>query len=164
MKIQVSLLVAATILLGAGCIPHERTRSIESKFPISDSYTPGRIKREPVACAGSGECVIDISIDSNKKCDVENINLEDFVSLGDKQNSILWRLPDGYRFCPRAGDGVFLKNPNVPDDLFEPVPPSKCEPTFKWTRLKPDGMDYEYLLRFRKGKEICGVKDPWMRN
>jgi hypothetical protein len=84
-------------------------------------------------------------------------------ALAEKKR-ITWTLPLGYYFCPRAGDGVFLKDPNVPDELFDPVNASKCSQSFEWKRKKADSNDYEYLIRFRSAQKICGVKDPWARN
>ena len=171
MKVHFSFLVAVAVLLGAGCASKgERSHAIEASYPISNTpYVATRIKGQPVKCPGSGDadaCVIPIKINGSS-CDSDNIDLADFVDLGNlaTKKKIEWKLPEGYQFCPRAGDGVFLKNPNVPGTFFDlPDPDADCSQTLEWERKRSDTMDYAYLLRFRSNTEICGVKDPWMRN
>ena len=87
-----------------------------------------------------------------ESCNADKIVLADFVDLGSfaQKKKVVWTLPAGYVFCPRAGDGVFLKDPNVPDDLFDPnAQRRECSDTFEWKRTESDGKDYAYLLRFR---------------
>ncbi len=168
MNVRSSLLVAVTAFLVTGCCSKdcERSRSFHTSLPVSAaSFVPSRHPGTPVNCPGVGnpnECVVPIAV-RDLRCYADDIVLDDFVNLAANQK-IVWQLPAGFVFCPRAGDGVFLKDPNVPDGLFDPKPSSRCSDTFEWKRLRPDGNDYAYQLRFRTADRICGVKDPWMRN
>ena len=169
MRVHLSLMVAVAVLLGAGCMGKgERSHAIESSYPVSGTpYVPSQIKGQPVKCPGSGapdECVIPIKI-TGSNCDANNIDLADFVDLGATSKKVIWSLPRGYYFCPRTGDGAFFKNPKVPGTYYDLQDPNAdCSQTLEWKRKHPDGMDYAYLLRFRSDTQICGVKDPWMRN
>jgi hypothetical protein len=173
MKIQSLLLVLMATGLAASCAGDfkktERPYSILAEYPLAGPATRPVHPGTPVNCPGSGDadsCVIPITV-TDSSCDADKIVLEDFVYLGNihEKKKIIWKLVDpGYVFCPRAGDGVFLKSPKDYSDLFEPKPTAKCSDTFEWKRSKSDGQDYDYLLRFRTGLKICGVKDPWMRN
>lgn len=173
MRFQSLFLVAMVACLAVGCgsigRKTERSYSILAAYPVEGKpIFPLTPAGNPVNCPGTGDadaCVIPITV-TDVRCDAADIVLENFVKLGalaDKKR-ITWTLPLGYYFCPRAGDGVFLKNPNVPDDLFDPMPKSKCSDTFEWKRKKADSNDYEYLVRFRSAAKECGVKDPWARN
>jgi len=147
----------------------ERSHSLLAAYPVGGKpVNPSAPSGRPVPCPAGGStdsCTIPIKV-TDPSCDADKIVLEHFVELGDiaHKKRITWTLPAGYVFCPRAGDGVFLKDPNVPDDLFDPVNAAKCSSSFEWKRKKPNGMDYEYLIRFRSAQKICGVKDPWARN
>ena len=175
MKFQSLLMPALALCLAAGCAAiepaerGERSFSFRAGYPVdgkpTKTFTP---PGNPVPCPG-GEagtsCIIPITV-TDASCDADKIVVEPFVKMGAlaEKKSITWTLPLGYYFCPRAGDGVFLKNPNVPDDLFDPAPKSKCSDIFEWKRKKSDSNDYEYLIRFRSATKVCGVKDPWARN
>ena len=173
MKNQTFFLVAFVACLAVGCssmeLKPERSHSLAAIYPVGGKpialITPSG---HPVNCPGSGDtdsCVIPITV-TDPSCDADKIVLEDFVKLGDigAKKKVVWRLPAGYVFCQRAGDGVFLKDPNAPIDLFDPVDQPMCAATFEWKRKKSDSNDYEYLLRFRSANKVCGVKDPWIRN
>jgi hypothetical protein len=175
MNVQLLLLIAVTFL-GAGCCcidrdKTERSHSIRSGYPVSAQFVPLRRAGTPVNCPGSGAasaCVIPVTV-TDESCDADKIVLEEFVNLGDiaQKKRVVWTLPAQYVFCPRAGDGVFLKDPLVPEDIFEPKPTKRCSDTFEWKREKsnPDNpADYEYLLRCRTTSNVCcGVQEPGWR-
>jgi len=98
-------------------------------------------------------------------CRPGSVVLDEYVVLPEigAKDRIEWRLPPGYHFCTNSGDGVFLKDPNAPQDVFEHNPRPHCSDTFEWKRKRGDRRDYEYYLRFRSASNIC-VRDPWMRN
>lgn len=170
MNIKSFFVAASAVCTLAGCgSMDERAYSLLAAYPVGGkpvkAFAPSG---KPVPCPAGGSadsCTIPIKV-TDPSCDADKIVLEDFVELGDisRKKRITWTLPAGYVFCPRAGDGVFLKDPNVPDDLFDPVNAAGCSPDFVWKRKKSDGKDYEYLIRFRSALKVCGVKDPWARN
>ncbi len=173
MKIQSLLLIALTACLAVGCDtmgPRDgMSHSGKALYPVKGKLlTPRTPSGQPVDCPKgqmTDSCTIPITL-NNVRCDADDIVLADYVKLGDfaVKKRVTWTLPDGFYFCQRAGDGVFLKDPNAPDDVFDPVNDPHCSNSFVWKRKKVDSNDYEYLLRFRSDAKVCGVKDPWMRN
>ena len=171
MKTSVSCsVVAMAVFFAAGCsMVGPRTEgSMPAIYPLGGKPLVPRAPSTPgVNCRAGGAantCTIQVKVtDSN--CDPANIVLDDYVLLPDirEKDKVVWKLDAGYVFCQRAGDGVFLKDPNVPDDLVDPVHKSRCSDEFEWKRKRADGQDLEYLLRFRSANRTC-VKDPWMRN
>ena len=173
MKTSVSWsVVAIAVCLAAGCstigLRTEGSSSVRAVYPLGDKPLP--LRAPTVAgthCQAGGAadaCTITVKVNS-PDCHPADIVLDEYVLLPDvnAKNKIVWQLPAGYKFCSRAGDGVFLKDPNVPDDLFDPVHKPRCSDEFEWKRRRADGNNREYYLRFRSRDAIC-VKDPWMRN
>jgi len=164
-------MVAMVAFLAAGCNTSgprsEGSSSARAAYPLGDKPLTPRTPTGPgVPCpAGGGDaCAIKVKVNSSD-CDPAGIELDEYVLLPDvtAKKRIVWELPVGYNFCSRAGDGVFLKDPNVPDNFFEPMPEAGCSRTYEWKRKRADGNNFEYYLRFRSANNIC-VKDPWMRN
>lgn len=125
----------------------------------------------PAMCAQSAgnKCVIAVTVTPGPdgQCDDAAVSLAEFVGLDTlaKHGKIEWQLPGGYQFCPRAGDGAFPNDVNLPDGVMDLDTNVKCSPSFTWKRKKKDGVDYAYTLRFRNSAStIACAKDPWLRN
>jgi len=172
MKKSVSwTMVAIGAFLAAGCSAVDMHRgagygSMPAPYGLDGKPTS---ERKPttagVRCRNAGStCTIEVKV-SDPLCSEASIELDEYVLLPsvEEKKTVVWKLPAGYVFCPRAGDGAFAKNPNLPDDLYDPVHKPRCSDEFQWNRKRADGQDFEYLLRFRSAARVC-TKDPWMRN
>ena len=131
-------------------------------------------------CDGAGRCRVAISV-TGSCTDQANIKVDpEVVAMGDGAGrTIVWRLPQGYEFCPAKGDAVQFKTGNLDSQFFDARrtdhadgdddhgAPDKCRRNFRWkNKNEPHtaGREYEYLIRFTgPGGEAC-VKDPWIRN
>jgi hypothetical protein len=118
-------------------------------------------------CPASGPanaCSIKVDVNPAKCNAADDVRLPEYILLPQVaiKSRIIWTLSPGYVFCARAGDGVFVKDPNV-DEVYKPVDNAGCSSTFEWKRVTATGTDLQYYLRFRSASNIC-VKDPWMRN
>lgn len=172
MRLESLSAIAVALCLIAGCT--QLRQHTEGSYSIAAAYPVGgkpmktrKPSGPPVDCPSGGaarDCTLKVTV-TDPNCEEANIKLEEYVKLPPiaSKNRVVWTLPVGYLFCERAGDGVFMKDPNVPDDLVEPGNNPKCSDTFEWKRKKADGSDIEYYLRFRSASKIC-VKDPWMVN
>jgi hypothetical protein len=169
-KSALYLLAAIGLSLAAGCatpgLRGEEPGSYPAAYTLDGkAVTPRKPSMPPGRCEAGGDartCTITVKV-TDPSCDPAAIVLEEFVKLptiGEK-NKVVWKLPAGYVFCQRAGDGVFMKNPNIPDNLFEPVHNPRCSGEFEWMRRNTYGKEFEYLLRFRSSARTC-FKDPWM--
>jgi hypothetical protein len=162
MKIQSLFLIAVAATLASGCAVTKggTTYSVESVYPLDGTpLSPRTPPVHGVPCQSGPECTINIKVvDDN--C---NVALDQYVQLAAANHFVTWKLLTApYKFCQGAGDGMFLKDPNLPSP-FQPWQNPACVDMFKVTRQSIDGKDYEYKLVFRAGSKIC-VVDPWMRN
>jgi len=174
MKTSVSWsMVAMVAFLAAGCNTSGPFSEGSNLYPLGGKpLAPRAPTTAGVPCQTGGPaktCTIAVSVTNpaDPKCPSDSILLDDYVVLPpiDSKDKIVWQLSAGYVFCARAGDGVFLKDPNVSDLLFDPTHNPKCSDTYEWKRKMADGQtNVEYLLRFRSAVKSSCVKDPWMRN
>lgn len=124
----------------------------------------------PTLCEESegNTCLIKVTVTPDGSgCSGSAVSLPDYIELLDdsKHKKIVWELSSGYKFCPRAGDGAFLDDINVPEDLFDLETNTKCDTKFSWKRKKKDGNKWAYMLRFRDdGNTMLCTKDPWFKN
>jgi hypothetical protein len=163
-------LAALGLGISAGCAMIGQGGEEPGSFPAAYSLdgkplAPRKPGVKPGSCAAGGDartCTIPVKV-NNPSCDPSTIEVEEYVKLPpiSEKNRVIWKLPAGYVFCQRAGDGVFMKNPNIPDNFFEPVHNPKCSDEFEWKRRDRFGREFEYFLRFRSSTRNC-IKDPWM--
>jgi hypothetical protein len=178
------LFVAANACVTVGCAaqspskppstPATEPRLEGGSFALRPLYPLGGKPVMPLTPTGPGvNCpaggpgnACSIKVDVNPaKCDAaDDVRMPEYILLPEvaTKSRIIWTLSPGYVFCARAGDGVFVKDPNI-DDLYKPLDNPGCSATFEWKRVTAAGADLQYYLRFRSATNIC-VKDPWMRN
>lgn len=175
MKIQSLFLVAMAAFLAAACstpmtkeggegpkIGIEGSYSVQALYPLGATASTRKPSGSGVKCPDSSDCTINITLSGG---DCENIVLDDYIVLASTTQSVTWKLmTSGYVFCPHTGDGAYLYDPNLPNNIVGPGNNSaNCSTTYQWKRLRPTGTDLEYYLRFRSATRIC-LKDPWARN
>ena len=139
MNIKSFLVAASAVCALAGCgSMDERAYSLLAAYPVGGkpvkAFAPSGGRPVPCPAGGSADSyTIPIKV-TDPSCDADKIVLRISWSWGifSHKKRITWPLPAGYVFRPRAGDGVFLKDPNVPDDLFDPVNAAGCSPEFVW--------------------------------
>lgn len=149
---------------------------------------PVRISSIDCPNVGNDKCRIEVLVKLTKKnrCAFKNTNAADAVSVnmtGKKPNvRMVWVLKTEqadkeFRFCPGAGDGVFLKEveddgqmgemgtTDSDDGAPDPNPAMACKPRFRWKNANTNTETYDYMLRFREMKSgvVCEF-DPWIRN
>jgi hypothetical protein len=129
----------------------------------------------------SNKCVVAIENPDCEKLSPDNCSARlnyDWIVLADNSPRLKlhWQLPDGYAFCPKEGDGVFLKRED-PDDQFDKIGATgkdvnvgkkKCKDTVQWiAQNDKKGKDYEYRVLFRSTDptnfHVYAI-DPWIAN
>jgi hypothetical protein len=141
------------------------TTGSTTKFAILAKSSPGGTPSDCDAIDGK-TCVINVAVSvSGDTC---TVTMKDYVKLGDTAdiNRIEWRLQSGYRFCSRAGDGVFYDSPAAADDdQFDIDLHGPCKAADGWKRKNKNDKDYAYVMRFRDdANTLMCVKDPWFKN
>ena len=134
----------------------------------------------PNHCDGQGRCRVTISV-VGACADPANIRVSpDPVEMGQgNQRTIVWRLPQGFEFCPAKGDAVQFKRGDNDFQFFDPrrtddadgdddaASAGKCRRNFRWrnkNEAHTAGRMYEYLIQFTgPAGETC-TKDPFIRN
>lgn len=152
----------------AACTPPRMVMTAES----SPTYTFKIVAKpdpsgEPMPCDDvlpNKTCVVNVSVTvSGDTC---TATLKEYIRLNTLTDvtRVEWRLPTGYEFCTRGGDGVFLDKPGGTPP-FVPDPHGPCKQEYGWKRDALDNLNYGYFLRFRDkaGTLIC-QKDPFFKN
>jgi len=156
----------------AGCGPSQMPARAQEKSSIYKTQT-FTIQAEPDPVGDPGKCdemqgeatcVIKVVVTvSDNMC---SVTMNDYFAAGPRPpvNRIEWRLPTGFKFCTRNGDGVFFAS--APNPPFDPDASGPCKDSYALNRNSAhDNLNYGYFLRFRNdlGTLQC-VKDPFFKN
>ena len=152
----------------AACSPQRVATTADSSPTITIKVVPKPAPvGDPMPCDDvlpNKTCVVNVAVTVAQ--DVCTVTLKDYIKLGSLSdvNRIEWRLPTGFSFCTRGGDGAFLDNP-LGNPPFDPDPAGPCKQDYAWKRNQLDNLTYGYFLRFRNDTNtlIC-VKDPFYKN
>ena len=156
----------------AGCGPTQMpARAQEKTSPYKTQTIMIQAKPDPVGdpgkcdeMQGEATCVINVAVTVREN--VCTVTMNDWFAAGPRPpvNRIEWRLPTGFKFCTRNGDGVFFSS--APNPPFDPDAQGPCRTNYALNRNAPhDNNNYGYFLRFRNdlGTLQC-EKDPFFKN